>query len=365
MRANSIYCGDALKLLPEWEAGCIDLAFADPPYNIGYVYDEYHDDLPEDQYVNWCRDWMAQCQRVLSPTGAFYIAIGDDFAAQVRMLGTQLGLHLRNWIIWYYTFGQHAKNKFGRSHTHILYFTKDAREFTFNDRQLRYPSARHTEYQDLRANPLGRLPNDVWDEFPRVCGTFKERDGFHGCQLPEALLARIIMASSNKGDVVLDPFVGSGTTAAVAKRLGRRYVGIDISETYVERTRQRLKGVRDESGAQRGNGAWPELHTDFLVQLYRETKVTLPNLLPNEVALRVIATSLNERTGGSYVAEDVRQQFELLAGENRLPKLPNDTRFVPRNHVTNEGKRYKRRVLRQRKKRAAAAAADGRLAEAS
>jgi site-specific DNA-methyltransferase (adenine-specific) len=355
MHPNTIYCGDALELLPKWPAESVDLAFADPPYNIGYIYDQYRDDRPDEDYVAWCRAWMAACQRVLKPTGAFYIAIGDDFAAQVRLLGNELGLHLRNWIIWRYTFGQNMKNKFCRAHTHIFYFTKDPFEFTFNDRALRFPSARHTEYQDLRANPLGRLPDDVWDEFPRVCGTFKERDGFHGCQLPEALLMRIILASSNPGDVVLDPFVGSGTTAVAAKRLGRRYIGIDISSEYVRRTRQRLRNVQDESTARPTDGVWPELHVDLLMQLYRETKVTLENLLPNEVALRVIATSLNGRTGGCYDGQAVRQQLEQLGRDSRLPKLPNDTRFVARNHVKNEGKRYKRRVPRWRNRKRAAA----------
>lgn len=346
MEADTIYRGDAVRLLRTWPEESVDLAFADPPYNIGYVYDEYHDDLPDDQYVGWCRRWMAACQRVLKATGSFYIAIGDDFAAQVRMLGKELGLHLRNWIIWRYTFGQNMKSKFCRAHTHILYFTKHPSQFTFNDRALRFPSARHTEYQDLRANPLGRLPDDVWDEFPRVCGTFKERDGFHGCQMPEALLMRIVLASSNPGEIVLDPFVGSGTTAAAAKRLGRRYIGIDISPEYVKRTRQRLKDVRDERTVTSANGHWPALHTDLLMQLYRETKVTAENLLPNEVALRVIAGSLNARTGGSYDAHAVGTQLERLWHDNQLPKLPNDTRFTPRNHVKSEGKRYRRQVAR-------------------
>ena len=365
MKVNAIYCGDALQLLPSWSAESVHLVFADPPYNIGYVYDEYHDDLPADQYVSWCRDWMAACQRVLTPTGSFYLAIGDDFAAQIRMAGKELGLHLRNWIIWYYTFGQNMKAKFCRSHTHIFYFTKHASEFTFNDHALRFPSARHTEYQDLRANPRGRLPDDVWDEFPRVCGTFKERDGFHGCQMPEAMLMRIILASSNPGDIVLDPFVGSGTTAAAAKRLGRRYIGIDISAEYVKRTRERLKGVRDESQARATNGTWPELHEELLMQLYRETKVTLENLLPNEVALRVIATSLNARAGSNYDANDVREQFERLGTSKRLPKLPNDTQFAARNHVKSEGKKYTRRVTRCRNRRSKDAAGQLPLVSAS
>ncbi|MBU0638502.1 MAG: site-specific DNA-methyltransferase [Planctomycetes bacterium] len=346
VKVDTIYCGDACELLEQWAPGKVDLAFADPPYNIGYIYDKYQDDLPDQQYVAWCRRWMAGCQRVLKADGAFYIAIGDDFAADLRIVGRELGLHLRNWIIWHYTFGQNTRAKFARAHTHILYFTKHPDRFVFNDRLLRYPSARHTEYQDLRASPLGRLPDDVWDDFPRVCGTFRERAGFHGCQLPEALLTRIILASSNPGDVVLDPLLGSGTTAVVAKRLGRKYVGIDISEEYVGHARERLKQVRDESRAQPQGHRWPELHEDMLAQLYRETKVSAANLLPNEVALRVIAASLSARTGAQYDAGQVRERLQLLADKNKLPKLPNDTAFVARSHVKSEGKRYVRQVKR-------------------
>ncbi len=350
-KANTIYRGDSIKVLETWPEGCIDLVFADPPFNIGYVYDNYVDDKPNAEYVAWSKSWMAACQRVLKADGSFYIAIGDDFAADIRILGRELGLHLRNWIIWRYTFGQNMKAKFCRAHTHIFYFTKDLSTFAFNDRQLRFPSARHTEYQDLRANPLGRLPDDVWDEFPRVCGTFRERAGFHGCQMPEALLMRIIAASSNPGEVVLDPFIGSGTTAAAAKRLGRRYIGIDLSPEYVQRTQDRLKQVVDESGAKPQLGVWPALHTDMLLQLYRETKVSLANLLPNEVALRVIAASLSERVGHSYSVEDVRAEFQRAARTTVLPKLPNDKPFVPLDHVTTEGKRYVRKTMRVRARR--------------
>ncbi len=353
MQPNTIYCGDVLQLLATWPAGSVDLVFADPPFNIGYVYDKYRDDRPDEEYVEWSRDWMRACQRVLKPTGSFYIAIGDEFAADIRVIGRELGLHLRNWIIWHYTFGQNTKAKFCRAHTHIFYFVKDAERFTFNDRLLRFPSARHTEYQDLRASPLGRLPDDVWDEFPRVCGTFRERAGFHGCQMPEALLQRIVLASSNPGDLVLDPFVGSGTTAAAAKRTGRRYIGIDLSPEYAEQTRRRLAAVRDESRARPEGGVWPALHVDHLLQIYRETGVTLNNLIGNEVALRVIAGALAARSGHPYSVDEVRARFEELGRKPGFPKLPNDTPFAPRDHRTKEGKRYVRTKLLQNPRRTA------------
>ncbi len=351
MRADTIYCGDSVALLNSWPEGGVDLAFADPPFNIGYVYDGYRDDLPDHEYVAWTRAWMAAVQRVLKPTGSFYIAIGDEFAADVRVLGRELGLHLRNWIIWQYNFGQNMKDKFARSHTHIFYFVRDKKRFTFNDAAVRYPSARHTEYQDLRANPAGRVPDDVWTEFPRVCGTFAERQGFHGCQMPEALLTRIILASSNPGELVLDPFSGSGTTLAAAKRVGRRYVGIELSAEYVKHIEHRLENVCDESDLPADAAEWPAFHSDTLLQLYRETRVTLDHLLPNAVALRVIADCIAARCGARYSIEQICEKLKDMRAKLMLPKLPNDRAFVRRAHQTDEGKRYKRTTLRVRQRR--------------
>lgn len=237
---NKIVCGDCIDLLNGAEVPFADLVFADPPFNIGFQYDRYSDTLEKDKYLHWTRDWMAACVKVLKPHGAFYIAIGDEYAAHVRIIGEQLGLYCRNWIIWHYTFGQQCKYKFARSHAHIFYFAKDAENYTFNDMKIRLPSGRQLLYNDKRANPVGKMPDDVWNTYSRVCGTFKERQGWHPCQMPELLLARIIAVSTRSGDLVLDPFSGSGTTAAAAMQLKRRYCGIDISENYVENARKRL-----------------------------------------------------------------------------------------------------------------------------
>lgn len=226
-----------------------DLIFADPPFNIGYKYDKYYDKVKKKNYIAWTKNWMTICKKVLKPHGSFYIAIGDEYAANVKIIADELGLFMRNWLIWHYTFGQQTKNKFARAHTHIFYFVNDKKNFTFNDHTVRTPSDRQLIYNDRRANPLGKMPDDVWDEYPRVCGTFKERTGWHPCQMPENLLKRIIAASSNPGDCVLDPFAGSGTTAVVAKQLGRNYVGIEISEKYVESANKRLSQVKSQQSA--------------------------------------------------------------------------------------------------------------------
>ena len=244
---NQIICGDCIELLSTVQEPFVDLVFADPPFNIGYQYDHYQDTLKKDKYLHWTRDWMAVCVKVLKSTGSFYIAIGAEYAAHIRIIGEELGLICRNWIIWHYTFGQHGKTKFSRAHTHIFYFAKDEKECTFNDLAVRLPSDRQLIYNDNRANATGKIPDDVWNTYSRVCGTFKERQSWHPCQMPELLLARIIAASSNPGELVLDPFNGSGTTAAAAMQLGRDYCGIDISENYVENTKIRLKELKGKS----------------------------------------------------------------------------------------------------------------------
>ncbi len=240
LEPDNLYCGDCIELLSQARNLRANLIFADPPFNIGYAYDKYDDNQDYDTYVEWTRRWMQVCRDVLTEDGSFYITIGDEYAAEVRMIARQIGLHLRNWIIWHYTFGQQTKKKFARAHTHIFYFTNHPKKFTFNEDAIRVPSARQLIYNDKRANSKGKVPDDVW-RYPRVCGTFKERTGWHTCQMPMSLLSRIIKASSNPGDIVLDPFNGSGTTTLCAAILKRRYIGIDISENYIRLARQRIE----------------------------------------------------------------------------------------------------------------------------
>ncbi len=255
---DRLHPGDCLERFRDVEDASIDLVFADPPFNIGYDYDVYDDRRSAGQYLDWTKQWGREVVRVLRPTGAFWLAIGDEFAAELKCIfHRELGLSLRSWVIWYYTFGVHCSRKFSRSHAHLFYFTKDPNRYTFNDEAIRVPSARQLVYADRRADPKGRLPDDTWIlrpqdvpdgfppdgdtwYFPRVCGTFKERAGWHGCQMPEQLLGRIIRACSNPGDVVLDPFGGSGTTLVVAKKLERRYLGFELSPEYAAQIQARL-----------------------------------------------------------------------------------------------------------------------------
>lgn len=257
---GKIHHGDCVAGMQQIPDGTIDLAFADPPFNIGYEYDEYDDRLDSEKYLEWSSSWIGQVYRVLKPTGTFWLAIGDEYAAELKIEAQKLGFHCRNWVVWYYTFGVHCKNKFTRSHAHLFYFVKDPAKFTFNFSAVAVPSARQLVYQDTRANLAGRSPDDTWilrpqdcptgfggDEdtwyFPRVAGTFKERAGFHGCQMPEQLLGRIIRACSNEDEIVLDPFSGSSTSVAVAKKLSRRFLSFELSAEYQKLGTQRLENI--------------------------------------------------------------------------------------------------------------------------
>ncbi|MGL4423182.1 MAG: DNA-methyltransferase, partial [Gemmataceae bacterium] len=143
-------------------AKSVDLIFADPPFNIGYQYDTYDDRRAKADYLTWTEQWMTAARRLLKPTGSFYLAIGDEYAAEMKVRLDEMKLTFRNWIIWHYTFGVNCTKKFNRSHAHIFYYVGDGKNFTFNPDGIRVPSARMTTYADRRANPVGKLPDDTW-----------------------------------------------------------------------------------------------------------------------------------------------------------------------------------------------------------
>jgi site-specific DNA-methyltransferase (adenine-specific) len=259
LQLDKLHNQDCIKGMAQIPEGSVDLAFADPPFNIGYKYDVYEDRRAADEYLDWTREWGKALVRTINPTGTFWLAIGDEFAAELKlMFQRELGLSCRSWVIWYYTFGVNCKYNFSRSHTHLFHFVKDPKKFTFNREAILVPSARQLVYADKRAASAGRLPDNTWilrpqdapESFtpaedvwhvPRVCGTFAERAGWHGCQMPELLLARIINVCSNPGETVLDPFGGSGTTLVTAKKLDRRFIGFELSKNYAAQIRARLR----------------------------------------------------------------------------------------------------------------------------
>lgn len=217
------------------------LVFCDPPFGINYQYDVHDDNMNEDDYQRFTSDWVNGLGSIMTETGSLFVAINDERVCTVKAALESTGLFtFRNWIVWRYTFGPHQKKKFGRDHAHILYYVRNPKRFTFNADDIRIPSARQ-KLGDKRADPRGRVPGDVW-QFPRLPGNAKERTG-HPCQMPVAILERIIRVATNPGELVYDPFLGSGTTAVAAKRLGRRYAGTEISSAYYAGILKRLENT--------------------------------------------------------------------------------------------------------------------------
>lgn len=272
----SVKCSDCIEGMRKLEAGSVDFVFADPPYNIGCKYDEYDDKRKDLDYLEWSAAWMAEVHRVLKRHGTFWLAIGDEHAAALQMIARHSellrwhwlmqqgkdfkGFHLRSWVVWFFSFGVACQKNFSRSHTHLFYFTKTKSKFTFNADEIRVPSARQLKYNDARANPGGKLPDNTWVLYPdalqeccrgdsdtwlasRVCGTFKERIKGAPNQMPQVVMERIVRATTNPGDLILDPFLGTGSTGEAALRLKRSFIGFDISKEYCQSSRKRLRGV--------------------------------------------------------------------------------------------------------------------------
>jgi len=237
--------GDCLALLPTIEAGSVRLAFADPPYNIGVDYGpgEKADRLPPAEYYAWCRRWIGEAARLLTPDGSLWILINHERAARVEVMLEDAGLAMRDWITWYESFGVNCSTKFNRTSRRLLHAVRDPKRFVFHRGPVSRPSDRQAKYGDKRAAPGGKVWDDVWGinpAIPRVCGTFRERIPEFPTQLPLQLLRAVIGCASDPGDLVLDPFSGSGTTAHAAAELGRRFIGVEKSPVFAKRSRSRV-----------------------------------------------------------------------------------------------------------------------------
>lgn len=251
--------GDCLSLYEQVPDDSVSLSIVDPPYNIDFDYGDggYKDNKSPEDYLGWCGQWLAQLYRVATQEGAFWLVIGDDYVAELKILAEKHGFYLRSWVVWYYTFGVNSSKKLSRSHTHLLYFTKHKKKFFFDTTAVRVPSARQLNYNDKRANPAGRLPDDTWIlrpqelpegfasgsdtwHIPRVCGTFRERQAGAANQLPEQLVARIIRLCSRPGEIVHDPMAGTGTVPAVAKKLGRGYLAWELIDRFAAAAESRI-----------------------------------------------------------------------------------------------------------------------------
>jgi site-specific DNA-methyltransferase (adenine-specific)/adenine-specific DNA-methyltransferase len=236
---HKIIHGDVIKSMKTIENESVDLIFADPPYNIGKDFDGLKENWSEEYFLEWCYEWIDECYRVLKENGTFYLMNSTENMPFLD-LWCRKKFHIKSRIIWAYdSSGVQAKTYYGSMYEPILMLTKNEKDYTFNNEEIMVEAKTGSKRKliDYRKNPPQpyndkKVPGNVW-EFPRVRFKMNEYEN-HPTQKPESLLERIIKASSNRGDVVLDPFSGSFTTSATAKRLERKSIGIEINENYVK-----------------------------------------------------------------------------------------------------------------------------------
>ncbi|GAB4521594.1 MAG: hypothetical protein Tsb0013_24760 [Phycisphaerales bacterium] len=267
-----VYVGDCREILPTLAPvrdAAVDLVFADPPFNWDRAYDRWHDKMPDDEYLDFTYAWLDLCVGALRDHGAMWVNIPDDWAAEIVVHLKSRGLEMVNWCVWHYRFGQNTQGRFINSKVHALYFMKDRRhpDRRWNSGEILEASDRATTYGDPRtmSKKTGtagmRTPMDVWygKHWGRIQGNNKERRPNHDNQIPEVYLERVIRACSHEGDLVMDPFLGSGTTALVARELRRRSLATEYSPENAASAVERI-----EAGTVRVKHGEPTRHASAI-----------------------------------------------------------------------------------------------------
>lgn len=289
-----IECADALTALSRLPSESVDLAITSPPYNIGKAYETKR---PLDEYLGWCAKWMGEIFRVTKPGGAFWLNLGYlEVPERGRavpipyLLWNRSPFYLLQEIVWHYGAGVASKSVFCPRNEKWLWFVKDQANYKFNLDAVRDPNVKYPNQKKngkLKCNPLGKNPGDVWI-IPKVTSgrnrSSRERTS-HPAQFPIAVIRRIIEACSDPGDLVLDPFAGSGSTLVSAHLCGRRGLGFEIRADYCEIAEQRLRIVagqpllfpcfRERGGALAGSTSVPKDD-----QLVSDRLLGKPGLLP-------------------------------------------------------------------------------------
>jgi adenine-specific DNA-methyltransferase len=251
-----LYCGDSLELMKKIKEPLFDLTTTSPPYNIGK---EYEQKLPIEEYILWCEEWITQIHRLTKQQGTFWLNIGyleipeKGKAVPISyLLWNKTPFYFMQEIIWNYGAGVAGRKFFSPRNEKLLWFVKDKENYIFNlddirDKNVKYPNQKKDG--KLKCNPLGKNPSDVW-QIPKVTSgmnrSSKERTP-HPAQFPIALIDRVVKASSNDDSIIMDPFLGSGTSAIVALSNKRKFVGFEINEKYCKLAVERIKNYKNLS----------------------------------------------------------------------------------------------------------------------
>ena len=240
---NQIIHGDCIEIMQQIPSDSVDVTFADPPFNLKKKYGTYKDEKGTDDYLNWCKQWILEMVRITKPSGSIFLHNIPKWLTYYSGFLNEVA-DFRHWIAWDAPTAPMGKT-LQPSHYGILFYAKNQRENKFYE--IRYPHKRCRKCGYLLKDyggkkkilhPFGPLVPDVWSDIHRIRHN-KHRDP-HPCQLPVHLLERLLLMSTDEGDVILDPFMGTGTTAVAAARLGRHVIGIDIDPQYVEITQRKL-----------------------------------------------------------------------------------------------------------------------------
>ncbi|MDX2076817.1 MAG: site-specific DNA-methyltransferase [bacterium] len=250
-----IYCGDCVELMPQLPSDSFHLTITSPPYNIGK---EYEQPMSLDDYVLWCLNWINQVYRLTKANGAFWLNLGyTPNHPQAKALPLPYLLWDKNpffliqEIVWHYGAGVAGRKFFSPRNEKFLWYVKDANQYTFNLDDVRDPDVKYPNQKKngkLKVNPNGKNPSDVWAMKKVTSGQNRssEERTPHPAQFPEEVIERIILASSHLGNFVFDPFMGSGTTALTALKLGRPVVGIEIQPQYCDIIANRIDTFLDQ-----------------------------------------------------------------------------------------------------------------------
>lgn len=244
-----IYCTDCLSSMRQLENEIIDLTITSPPYNIGK---EYETAKPLADYLTWCEQWIKETHRITRPSGAFWLNLGylsiTERAKAIPipyLLWDRIPFFLIQEVVWNYGAGVAGKKFFSPRNEKLLWYVKNELEYTFNldevrDKNVKYPNQKKNG--KLKCNPLGKNPGDVWSIAKVTSGkdrSAKERTP-HPAQFPIELIDRVVKSSSNPENLILDPFLGSGTSAVVALANNRQFVGFEVNEAYCEIAAKRV-----------------------------------------------------------------------------------------------------------------------------
>ncbi len=253
---NILYEGDSIEWLESLDSDSIQLIFADPPYNIKKA--EWDNFESQEKYIDWSMQWIKEASRILTKTGTLYICGFTEILADLKHPSMKYFKDCK-WLIWYYKNKANLGKDWGRSHESILHLRK-SKQFIMNTDDVRIPYGKHSlkypfhpqaetsqygnggKRKDIwTPHPLGAKPKDVL-EVPTTCNGMAEKTP-HPTQKPEELLRKLILSSSNEGDIVLDPFSGSGTTLVVAEQLNRKWMGCELSHQYNQWAIERIENV--------------------------------------------------------------------------------------------------------------------------